>query len=339
MKDLRFICVQPCDTYYTWQVHAWIESLKELGYSDKATVIVFTPGFRQRNTKWDDIVKLYPEVEFVFYRDNRNDVTNKLAIYIPILRPWCLTKYFADRPEMKYKAIFYCDSDVLFTKNLDIQKFLNDDICYLSDTNSYINASYFDSKEKDVLPEKLEEYKKIDVLNEAASIVGINREICEKNNLHSGGAQYLLKNIDAAFWAKVYNDCVLIRRYLISINKKYFANENKGFQGWCSDMWAVLWNLWNKGHETKVVKELDFAWATDPLSKLANVAIFHNAGIVSDTANGYPAFYKGKYHQGSDPFKDPHINIVLENEQSKKYCTHFYLTHLMKIKEKYKLEY
>jgi hypothetical protein len=339
MKDLRFICVQPDDVYYTWQVHAWIESLKELGYSNKATVIVFTPGFRKKSDKWDKIVSLYPEVEFVFYRDDENQVTNKLGVYIPILRPWCLTKYFADRPEMKYKAIFYCDSDVLFTKNLDIQKFLNDDICYLSDTNSYINASYFDSKMRDVLPEKLEDYKKIDVLNEAASIVGINREICEKNNLHSGGAQYLLKNVDAQFWAKVYNDCLLINRYLGNINKTYFPNENKGIQKWCSDMWAVLWVLWYREQETKVVKELDFAWATDPLSKLANVAIFHNAGIVSDTANGYPAFYKGKYHTGQNPFNDPHLKTVLENEESKKYCTHFYLTHLMKIKEKYKLEY
>ncbi len=82
MKDLRFICVQPDDVYYTWQVHAWIEGLKELGYSDRATVIVFTPGFRQKSNRWDKIVNLYPEVEFVFYRDDRNQVTNKLGVYI-----------------------------------------------------------------------------------------------------------------------------------------------------------------------------------------------------------------------------------------------------------------
>jgi len=339
MKDLRFICVQPDDNYYTWQVHAWIESLKNLGYADRATVIVFTPGFRQKNNKWDKIVSLYPDTEFVFYKDEAGTVTPNLGIYIPILRPWCLTKYFADRPEMKYKAIFYCDSDVLFTNKLDISKYIADDVCYLSDTNSYINASYFDSKVRDVLPEKLEEYKQIDVLNEAASLVGINREICEKNNLHSGGAQYLLKNVDAAFWNKVYSDCMNIRTYLLGINRKYFESESHGFQSWCSDMWAVLWNLWYKEYETKVVKELDFAWATDHISRLDSVAIFHNAGIVSDTANGYPAFYKGKYHSGSDPFKDPHLQTVLEDEQSKKHCTHFYLSHLIKLKEKYNLEY
>ena len=47
---------------------------------------------------------------------------------------------------------------------------------------------------------------------------------------------------------------------------------------------------------------------------------YHNAGIVGDFANGYPAFYKGKYHTGSDPFKDPHLQTVLNSEESKKYC-------------------
>ena len=38
MKDLRFICAQPDDTYYTWQVQLWLESLKEIGEIDKAIV-------------------------------------------------------------------------------------------------------------------------------------------------------------------------------------------------------------------------------------------------------------------------------------------------------------
>jgi len=339
MKDLRFISAQPDDTYYTWQVHTWLESLKQIGYSDKTTVLIFTPGFRKPNLKWKQIVDLYPETEFVFYTDVNNEVTKYIKLYIPILRPWCLAKYFNEHPEMTDKAVFYCDSDVVFTDKFNVSQFINDDICYLSDTNSYINASYFDSKVKDVLPEKLEEYKKIDVLNEAASLVGINREICEKNNLHSGGAQYLLKNIDGRFWENVFSACINLRVYLTNINKIYFKNENKGIQSWCSDMWAVLWVLWSRNQETNVVKELDFAWATDPITKLDRVGIFHNAGIVSDSANGYPAFYKGKYHTGQDPFKDPHLQIVLNDEESKKHCTHFYLTKLLEIKSKYNLNY
>ena len=44
MKDLKYICVQPDDQYYTWQVHMWLESLKNRGDIDKAIVLIFTPN-------------------------------------------------------------------------------------------------------------------------------------------------------------------------------------------------------------------------------------------------------------------------------------------------------
>ena len=339
MKDLKFICAQPDDTYYTWQVHAWVESLKQLGHSDKAIVLIFTPSFRERNNKWQQIVDLYPETQFIFYKDHKNEISSRLGTYIPVLRPFVLMHYFNECPEMKDKAVFYCDSDVVFTDKFDLTKFIEDDVVYLSDTNSYINASYFDSKIKDVLPEKLEEYKTLDILAQVTSLVGTDRATCEKNNLHSGGAQYFLKNIDGAFWKKVTNDCLIIRTYLQKINREFFKNEDAGFQSWCADMWAVLWNVWMRDIETKVVPELEFSWASDPITKLERTTIYHNAGIVGDHANGYPAFYKGKYHKGEDPFKDEHLNDVLESAESKKYCTHFYTKKLIELKNKYKLNY
>jgi len=52
-----------------------------------------------------------------------------------------------------------------------------------------------------VLPDKLEAYKKIDVLCIIATeMCGITREIAEANNVSFRSAQYLLKNIDGAFW-------------------------------------------------------------------------------------------------------------------------------------------
>ena len=148
MKDLKFICAQPDDVYYTWQVHLWLESLKKLGHSDKAIVLVYTPSFREYNGKWEKIMELYPEADFAFYKDS-GDVSQYLGVYIPILRPYCLMRYFQDHPEMITKAVFYCDCDVIFTEKFDIDKFKDDEINYLSDTNSYISASYFDSKLKE----------------------------------------------------------------------------------------------------------------------------------------------------------------------------------------------
>jgi hypothetical protein len=338
MKDLRFICSQPDDVYYTWQVHAWLESLKSIGHSDKAIVLVYTPSFREYNGKWEKIMELYPEAQFAFYKDE-GDVSSQLGTYIPVLRPFSLMKYFQEHPEMMTKAVFYCDCDILFTDKFNIDDYINDEICYLSDTNSYINASYFDSKIKDVLPEKLEEYKTRDVLAEITSLIGINREIAEANNDNSGGAQYFLKNVDSAFWHKVMNDCIIIRKYLQHINKQFFASEDKGFQSWCADMWAVLWNLWLRDIETKNISEMDFSWASDSIEKVEKLGMFHNAGITSRDMKTYPAFYKGLYHTGKDPFRDTHLEMLLTDERAMKHGTHYYVTKLFELKNKYNLSY
>lgn len=338
MKELNFVQACPDDNYYVWQVHMWLESLKEIGHSDKAVSLIFTPKGREQNPKWEQIQNLYPESKFIFYKDEHN-ISNYIRIYIPVLRPYVLQRFYKDFPEMTSKAIFYCDSDILFTPEFNIEHLLEDDINYLSDTNSYINSDYFDNKIKQVLPEKLEEYKKRDILAELTSLIGIDRETAEKFKEHSGGAQYLLKNLDSAFWNKVMNDCIIIRTYLFNINKEFFKDESSGFQSWCADMWAVLWNLWLKNRETKVVKELDFAWSSDPIERLSSTTILHNAGIVSKNMGTYQAFYKGQYHLGSDPTEDPHLEVVLKDEQTMKKCNWYYANKLKQLKEKYKLKY
>lgn len=344
MKDLIYVCVQPVDKYFIWQVHLWLESLKEIEQSYKAHILVYVPHNRSKEIKnWDNLVALYPESTFFFCEDKNNEIGNLLGIYLPVLRPHVLSKYFELHPELSKKAVFYCDSDILFLKNFNISKCIDDDVCYLSDTNSYVNASYFDSKVKDVLPEKLEIYKKFDILGELTKMVGVSREIAEKYNDHSGGAQYLLKNVDSDFWKKVKKDCILIRQTLQSMNRRFFENESKGYQSWCSDMFSVLWNLWYFKKETKVIPELDFAWSTDHINELPTVSILHNAGVTSpihtrtenDTQIEIPMFYKGKYHLGSSPFDDVSLEETLKNEENQKLCNNYYLNKLLELKFKY----
>lgn len=338
-RELKFVTIFPSDNYFSWQCHLWLESLKNIGQSNKAIVLIFTPfGRDEHRERFQKIIDLYPEAEFNFYKDE-HDITKSLGAYIPILRPYTAWRYWIDHPEMKNKAVFYYDSDVLLTERFNIGSYTEDDICYASDTNSYINASYFDSKIRDVLPEKLEEYKKIDVLDTSARMCGISREICEKNNLHSGGTQYLLKNIDADFWKRVMDGVIPLKKYLMDVNKQYFASESKGFQSWVVDMWLVLWELWRREQELKVIPELTFAWATDGINRIEQVGIFHNAGVSSTTMNNIPYFYKGKYHQGQDPTKDPYLDVILNNEESKKYCTWWYANELKKLSLKYKINY
>lgn len=337
MRDLIFIQACPDDDYFVWQVRAWLESLREIGKSEKAVSLVLTPFGRNFNTKWYDLVKEYKESEFVFIQGNR-ELNKHIPIYIPIIRPYCLKEYFEANPELCDKAIFYCDADILFTKNFNVDKYLDDEICYLSNTISYVGASYFDSKIKDVLPEKLEEYKKIDVLNSACSLVGINREIAVKNNENSGGAQYLLKGVDAFFWQDVYDDCLKIRIYLQEINRTFFQNESKGFQSWATDMFSLLWNLWFLGKETRIIPEMDFAWSSDPIERVDQVGIFHNAGIAGEIHGNTPVFYKGKYHRGISPFSDPQLEKLYTNEQTKKLANWYYISKLINLKHKYNLD-
>lgn len=334
MRDLKFIQSCPDDSYYLWQVHTWLESLKSINQSQNAISLIFTPGYREKNDKWQQLVDLYPESEFFFYKDDKNEIGSLIGIYIPILRPFILQKYFELHPELEQQAIFYCDSDIVFTSKFNISHLLNDEVCYVSDTNSYINADYFDSKIKDVIPHKQEKYKKRDILEEATSLIGISREIAQKNNLHSGGAQYLLKNINASFWEKMLSDCIKIRIYLQNINKQYFESENKGFQSWCSDMFSLLWNLWHIRQEVKVVPEMNFAWSSDPITKLENMGILHNAGIVGNKQGDIPVFYKGNYHQGKNPFKDPYLQEVAKN---KTLCNHFYVQKMIETHTKHNL--
>ena len=55
--------------------------------------------------------------------------------------------------------------------------------------------------------------------------------------------------------------------------------------------------------------------------------------------NKIPYFYKGKYHQGSDPTIDPHLEVVLNHEATKKTCNWYYANALKNLKEEYKINY
>lgn len=337
---MKYLIVQPNDLYFEWQVGLWLESLRNIGESDKAQVLLFSPSTR-KDVDWSKLINRFPEASFFTYYDPMDQGTAFRKIYLPSLRPFCLYQHFKKFPELEKETIFYCDADILFLRRLKLDNYLKDNKIYLSNTNSYINSDYFDSKIKDVIPEKLKDYKKIDVLNTAASIVGITREVCEKNKFHSGGAQYLLKNIPADFWLNVWMNSVKIVIFLGTINKEYFPSEDRGFQKWCSDMWAVLWELWKRGYETEVIKELDFAHATDLKTTLLYKDILHNAGVTADVMElnnkKVPTFNKVKY-KVKNPFEDSEwLNNVLQNEDSQKYCFHTYLEHVLSYKNKYSL--
>jgi hypothetical protein len=277
MRQLKIITCQPDDTVFFWQTKVQLTNFRRYGYSDKCNILIFIPNDRLSkglNPRWTKLIEEFPETKFFIYEDTENLFLNyiKKFDYIPLLRPYVLEKHFSLYPELEKDAILYIDSDVIFTQKP------------LSDTQSYIAASYFDSKIKDVREDKLELYKTLDVLNDLLSGFNLTREVAVKNENNSGGAQYLLKNINAQFWKDVFVGCLLIKRYLPQINQRFFKGdtpldrENSGFQSWCADMFSLLWNLWKRGYETQTPKIMDFAWATDDISKWDKVYLYHDAG-------------------------------------------------------------
>jgi len=89
------------------------------------SILIVDDDFNLCTALKEEIAEVGYEAEFVFYRDETNEISPKLSLYIPILRPWTAAKYFKEHPEMTSKAIFYCDSDVVFTKNFNINEFIN----------------------------------------------------------------------------------------------------------------------------------------------------------------------------------------------------------------------
>jgi hypothetical protein len=316
-----------------------VESCVNAGFDeDRIHILLYIPKGRSYNPDdWNKLNQCYPKLNMFFYDDK--GVSQYIGIYIPVLRPHLLWQHFEKFPYLKDEVIVYTDCDILWINKEPLNKLFEDDVCYISDAKSYMNVDYFNSKIKDVLPEKLEDYKKIDVVQDLCNIVGISKEKAIENNNNTGGVQYILKNIDSNFWKKIEKDVILMKVYLGKINKEFFANESKGIQSWCSDLWAIQYNLWMKETETKVVPELTFSWATDRLERVNTTTIYHNAGIANNNQNGHPCFYKGKYHRGEDPTKDPHLDVVLNNEESKKWATWYYANELKKLSEKYKLNY
>lgn len=289
---MRYICCQPSNIYYSWQVDTMIYSFINNGINQEQIDIVFSIKSANENSCLYLLDK-YPNVNFYFYPDTRKSVK-----YISSVRPYTLKKHFYKYPELYKGTFMYHDCDIALTKPLEIDNYLCgcDQTCYLSDTISYIGHNYILSKGQDVL----------DLM---CSVANIDKELVKQNEANSGGAQYILKNIDYTFWEEVEIDCENLFYEVVKLNTKKVAEDDRHhpLQIWCADMWAVLWNLWKRDRKTKIIKELNFTWATEPINKWGENSIFHNAGINNNKDN---AFYKANYISKIPP-NDLEINPTL----------------------------
>jgi len=314
MKNLRYICVQPRLLYYAWQVEVMINNFIKHGINPNNIDILvawnpndLTTSVQANVDAWDKLAAHYSNVRFFFYQDTRQQP----IYYISSVRPNILKQHFKAHPELESEAIFYHDCDIVFTKPPNWNQFLHDRIWYLSNTNSYINYDYIVSKGQDVY-------------NKMCEIVGMNPLVPKLMNSNSGGAQYIMKNIDADFWEKVEKDSEQLFYHITQLNNQKVAADpsHHALQIWCADMWAVLWNGWLLGNETKVVPEMAFSWATDNIKRWEETTIFHNAGVTGTGKH----FYKGIY-QSQLPYN-------IEDTFDEQFCSKLYFNEIKETAQK-----
>lgn len=281
------ICVQPCIQYYAWQVEVMLTNFIELGVDKKHTIQLLW-AFNKTESDWvqkTDIIKALQKkyifnqrIQFYFYEDTRVYPIS----YISSIRPNVLKQHFKANTYLREEKVFYHDCDICFTK---YPQFLEDlDVSgmnwYVSDTISYIGYEYIESKGNDVI-------------DRMCQIVGCHPFFIKARQQQSGGCQYLFTDIDWTYFQKVEEDCEELFKQITALNnkKKELAPEYHELQIWCADMWAMLWNAWLRGFKTDIHPDLNFVWATDPITLWEERYIFHNAGVVKEGE----FFYKGTY--------------------------------------------
>lgn len=266
---------QPATDYYVWQVEVCINNFIKNGINPNNIDVVCWKVNGVIPDNWSKLANNYP-VRFFFYDDER-----ETKHYISSIRPNIIKQHFKKYPQLEEEAIFYHDCDIIFSKPIDFQQFLNDDKWYGSDVRWYIAHSYIKGKGEDIL-------------DAMCKIVDISKNIIEENEENAIGAQYLLKGVNYEYWDRVERDCEKLFKDITELNN-IKKSENPSYhelQIWCADMWAVLWNGWKMGKETICHKDLEFSWGTSTEDDFKRMNIMHNAGVTNSVSG---LFYKALY--------------------------------------------
>jgi len=277
-RQLRFVSAQPATIYYAWQVEVMLNNFIKQGINLNNVDIVCWKQNGVIPEEWLKLANGYA-ARFFFYDDTRETKN-----YISSIRPNLLKQHWEKYPELKDDAIFYHDSDIVFTKPISewiSKEMIMDEKWYGSDTRWYIAHSYIKSKGEDILDAMCE-------------IVDIPKNIIEENEENAIGAQYLMKGLTYEFWDNVEKDSERLFKEITELNnaKKVLNPSYHELQIWCADMWAVLWNGWKLGKQTICHKDLEFSWATSTEDDWNRLNIFHNAGVTDSTSG---LFYKAEY--------------------------------------------
>lgn len=274
---MLYLSAQPDQPYFIWQLEIQLRNFHALEISRDQIQIL--GSYKPEKGVSPLFEKFMGEnahlANFYVYPDNREQ-----SKYTSSIRPHILKQHFERYPALEKETLFYHDSDILFSHIPQIADVETNATCYVSDTRNYLDIDY------------IRRVGTAELLSGMTNIVGIPVNTIESNKSHTGGAQYILKGINAAFWKKVEHDSedlyILMKNYNTKLwekeyaEKKDFRSKKRGIQAWCADMWAVLWNLWLLDKKVEIHPEMDFSWPYSPIEEWDKKAIQHYSGNIKE---------------------------------------------------------
>lgn len=313
MNELLFVTAQPDVPYFIWQAKIYIYNFIEKGIDPSKIHIIF--GIVPPNTSpsKESLELKNFGVNVHHYNDDR-----RKKHYIPSIKPYLISKWI--KSDYSYgKLIFLHDADIIFRTLPDFETLVQDDICYVSDTNGYISYDYIiDCCRR--YEQQHQNSRRNQLIEEMANVVKIDVDVIKKNRLHSGGGQYIIKNTTFELWEKIYEDSIGLYNQMLDYQRRFPISPGE-IQFWTAEMWSLLWNLWRDNKQTIITNELDFSWATDSIEVFEKKPILHMAGVTDNLRT--TKFYKGDFIN-VDPIEklredNNYFNYVDKNSSTIKY--------------------
>jgi hypothetical protein len=285
MENILFVSAQPDVPYFIWQIKLYVHNFIEKGINPNQIHVVL--GLVQGKSKPSQQSEQLKElgINVHYFVDDRVK-----KHYIPSIKPYLISKWIQSNPEHG-KLFFLHDADIIFRDLPKFEELLNNDTCYLSDTIGYIGYNYImDCCNR--YEQKHPNSEKGQLISEMCEVIGLDVETVKVNQENSGGGQYLIKNSNCELWDKIYKDSIKLYDQMLNYQKRFPISPGQ-IQFWTAEMWALLWNLWMYGFETKITDEMSFSWATDNIKKYEKHPILHMAGVTDNLKT--TKFYKGDY--------------------------------------------
>lgn len=287
-----YVSSQPDSPYFHWQVQVYVRNFIANGIIPQNIHVVFLIDQKESDGLIDLRSKLPDGVQVFSYQIDKRP-------YQAMYKPQGMAKH----QHKIFGSFFYHDSDIIFLhRKPDVEKLCT---CawYGSDCSSYLGVDYIKSKGERLFEDMCES-------------IHLNPKMIESEQ-HCVGAQYVMNMVKPEFWAKVEADSLTL--YQVMTSHKTQIGHRAPIQAWTAEMWATLWNMYAWGPDVKTEKELDFTFATSPISETEKVNILHNAGVLPQ--NREKMFFKGDF-TNKNPFG------IDKQQYSKEYASWKYVEEL-----------